>query len=59
MRIKQMIIHKNLSKLKNKLLPTSLQGNNRDSLGEFSSTSYGEFAAESVKPKIILLTVSN
>ena len=36
-RIKQLIIHSNLSKMKNKILPTCLQGNYRDSLGEFSN----------------------
>ena len=41
MRIKQMIIHRKLSKMKNKILPTCLQGNYGDSLGEFSITSYG------------------
>ena len=40
-----MIIHSNLSKMKNKFLPTCLQGNNRDSLGEFSNTSHGELGA--------------
>ena len=40
MRMKQMIIHCNLSKVKNKIRPTCLQGNYSDSLGEFSSTSY-------------------
>ena len=43
MRIKQMIFHSNLSKIKDKILPTCLQGNYRDSLGEFSNTSYGVF----------------
>ena len=33
MRIQQMTIHNNLSKMKNKILPTCLQGNYRDSLG--------------------------
>ena len=33
-----MITHSNLSKMKDKILPTSLQGNSRDSLGEFSNT---------------------
>ena len=36
-----MIIHRNLTKMKNKILPTCLQGNYGDSLGEFSNTSYG------------------
>ena len=45
-----MIIHTNLSKMKNQILPTCLQGNYRDSLGEFSNTSCGVlgFAAKSV-----------
>ena len=41
-----MIINSTLSKMKNKILPTCLQGNYRDSLGEFSNTSYGVFGAE-------------
>ena len=49
MRIKQTIIHSNLSEMKNKILPTSLQGNYRDSLGEFNNTSYGVFVAKRVK----------
>ena len=36
-----MIIHRKLSKMKNKILPTCLQGNYGDSLGEFSNTLYG------------------
>ena len=44
-----MIIHSILSKTKNKILPTSLQGNYGNSLGEFSNTSYGVFGAERVK----------
>ena len=44
-----MIIHSNLSKMKNKILPTCLKGNYTDSLGEFSNTSYGVFGAERVK----------
>ena len=36
-----MIIHSNLSKMKNEILPTCLQGNCRDNFGEFSRTSYG------------------
>ena len=35
--------------MKNKILPTCLQGNYGDSLGEFSNTSYGVVVAESVK----------
>ena len=38
-----MIIHSNLSKMKNIILPTCLQENYRDSLGELSNTSYGVF----------------
>ena len=41
-----MTVNTNLSKMKNKILPTCLQGNYRDSLGEFSNTSYGVFEAE-------------
>ena len=43
-----MVIHTycNLSKMKNKILLTCLQGNYRDSLGEFSNMSYGVFMAE-------------
>ena len=41
----------NLSKMKNKTLPTCLQGNYRDSLGEFSTTPYGVFGAERVKSR--------
>ena len=43
-----MIIHSNISKMKNKVLPSCLQGNYRDGLGEFSCTSYGVFGAERV-----------
>ena len=46
MRIKQMIIQSNFTKMKNIILPICLQGNYRDSLGEFSNTSYGAFGAE-------------
>ena len=46
MRIKQLIIYTNLSEMKNKILPTCLQGNYRYSLGEFSNTSYGMFGDE-------------
>ena len=49
MRIKQMIIHNNLSEMKNRILPTCLRGNYRNSLGEFSNTSCGVFGAERVK----------
>ena len=40
MRIKQMIIQINLSKNKNKILPTCLKRNYTDSSGEFGNTSY-------------------
>ena len=52
MRIKRMVIYRNISKMKNKILPTSLRGNFRDSLGEFSNVSYGMFGAERVKAKV-------
>ena len=45
MRIKQIIIHSNLSKMKIKILPACLQGNYRDSLGEFSNMSDGVLAS--------------
>ena len=45
-----MVMHSNLSKMKHKILPTCLQGNSRDSLGEFSNTSHGVCRAERVKP---------
>ena len=38
-----MIIHSNFSKMKNKILPNCLQGIYKDSLGEFSNTSYRVF----------------
>ena len=38
--------------MKNKILPTFLQGNYGDSLGEFSSMSYGVFGAEFFKKMI-------
>ena len=44
-----MIIYNNSSKMKNKVLPTCSHGNYRDSLGEFSNTSYNVFEAERVK----------
>ena len=44
-----MIMCSTLSKMKNKILPTYLQGNYRDSLGEFSSISYDIFGAEIIK----------
>ena len=45
-RMKQMIIHSNLPKMKDKILPVCLKGNYRDNLGEFSNTSYGVFGAK-------------
>ena len=50
MRMKQMILHSILSKMKNQTLPTCLQGNYRDSLGEFNNASYmnGVFGDERV-----------
>ena len=39
MRIRQMIIQNNLSKMKNKIFLTCLQGNYRDSLEEFGNMS--------------------
>ena len=53
MRIKQLIIHSNLSKMKNKILSTCLQGNYKDSKGEFSNASYDVFGAERVKDEHI------
>ena len=44
-----MVIHNNLTKMKNKILPTCLQGNYRDNLEEFGNTSYGVFGAAGVK----------
>ena len=49
MRIKQMVIHSNLSKMKNKIFATCLKGNNRDSSGKSSNTSYGVLGAGTVK----------
>ena len=53
MRIKQLntLILSSLSEMKNKFLPICLQGNYRDSLGEFSNMSYmyDMFGAERVK----------
>ena len=43
-----MNIKSDLSKIINKILPTCLQGNYGDSLGEFSNMSYGMFRAERV-----------
>ena len=44
-----MIIHSSLSEMKSKIVPTCLQGCYGDSLGEFSSKSYGLFEAERAK----------
>ena len=49
-----MIIHRKLSKMKNKILPTCLLGNYENSLEEFSNASYGIVGAERVK--IVLKT---
>ena len=48
MKVKQMILHSNLSKMRNKILPTCLEGNiGLDSLGEFSNNvPCGVFGAE-------------
>ena len=46
MRTKQMSKHSNLSKMKTKILPTYLQGNYGDSLGEFCNISYCVFGAK-------------
>ena len=48
MRIKQLIIQHYLSKMKNNILLTRLQGNCRDILGDFSNRSYGVIGAERV-----------
>ena len=50
-----MIMHTNLSKMKNQTLPTCLQGNYRDSLGEFSNMSYGMIWAGRVKHDTITM----
>ena len=55
MRIKQMIIHSNLSKMKNKILPTCIHGNYGDSLGEFDNMSDGVFRDEKVKDIVVHL----
>ena len=49
MRIQQLIIHSNLSKMKSKISPTCSQGNYRDSLGELSDASYEVFGAKKAK----------
>ena len=43
-----MILCSNLSKMKNKILPSYLKDDYRESLGEFSSSSFGVFGAERV-----------
>ena len=54
-----MIIHSNLSKMKNKILSTCLQGNYGDRLGEFINRSYGVVGVEKVlKIKIALMLIS-
>ena len=45
MGIKQIIIESNLSEMKNKILPTCLQENYGDSLGEFRNKSFCVFWA--------------
>ena len=45
MRVKNLVIHRKLSKMKNKILPACLYGNYGDSLGEFSNTSHGVFGS--------------
>ena len=44
-----MIIHSKVSKLKDKILRTCLQGNFKDSSREFSKMSYGLFGVDRVK----------
>ena len=56
MRIKQMIVHSNVSKMKNKILPACLQGKCRDSLGEFSNTSYGVLGLTKLKVRQFLFS---
>ena len=48
-----MIIHSNLPKMKINNLPTCLQGNYRDSSGEFCNTTYGVFVAGRVRHFVI------
>ena len=50
-----MIIHSNLSKMKNKILPTCIHGNYGDSLGEFDNMSDGVFRDEKVKDIVVHL----
>ena len=52
MRTMQMIIQSNLSEMENKILPTCLQRKYRDSLGEFSNTSYGVFGVERARRRL-------
>ena len=53
-----MIIHSNLSRMKIKIILTSLQGNYRDSLGEFGNISYGIIRADKVKrEKAVALSI--
>ena len=59
MRIKLLIIHSNLFKLKNKIFPTCLQGNYRERLGEFSITSYGVIEAERVTSKLKKIKITD
>ena len=46
-----MIIHSNLSKTKNEVLPACLEGNYGDILGEFRIKPYGVFGAERINRK--------
>ena len=48
MRTKYLIVHSNLSKVKNISLPTYLQGNYRENLGELRNTSFVVFRPEGV-----------
>ena len=45
MRIKQLIVHSQLTKMKSKIPTTYMQGDNRDSLGELSHMPYVMFGA--------------
>ena len=55
MRLTQLIIHGKLSTMKSKILTACLQGNYRDSLGEFNSTLCVVFGAERNKVAIKVL----
>ena len=47
-----MIIHSNFSQMKNKILPTCLQGNYRENLGEISNESPKDDHTPHYWPKI-------